>query len=96
MLCLEERTATIFCEMMEHMAMFLGWNIALASAAPKIIVCFCIQFSQVLGVRYSTVGLAISANRLAIRPPAKAADGAREARLRCFVVEGVVLLSDLR
>ena len=49
-----------------------------------------------LGVRYSTSGLAISANRLAIRPPAKTADGAREARPRCFVDEGVVLLSDLR
>ena len=49
-----------------------------------------------LGVRYTTSGLAISANRLAIRPPAKTADGAREARPRCFVDEGVVLLSDLR
>ena len=48
-----------------------------------------------LGVRYSTSGLAISANRSAIRPPAKTAGGAREARPRCFVDEGVVLLIDL-
>ena len=46
--------------------------------------------------RYSTSLLAISANRLARRPPAKTTDGRREAAPRCFVDEGGVLLSDLR
>ena len=37
--------------------------------------------------------LAISANRLARRPPAKTTDGRYEAAPRCFVDEGGVLLS---
>ena len=41
-----------------------------------------------LGFRYSTSLLAISANRLARRPPAKTTDGRREAAPRCFVDEG--------
>ena len=49
-----------------------------------------------LGFRYSTSLLAISANRLARRPPAKTTDGRREAAPSCFVDEGGVLLSDLR
>ena len=45
----------------------------------------------------STLGLAISANRLARRPRAKTRDGRREAApTLCFVGEGGVLLSDLR
>ena len=52
--------------------------------------------AHILGVRYSTSLLAISANRLARRPPAKTTDGRREAAPRCFVDEGGVLLSDLR
>ncbi len=55
-----------------------------------------IQAMALLGVRYSTSCLAISANRLEIRPLAKARDGRREAAPTCFVDEGVVLLSDLR
>ena len=49
-----------------------------------------------LSVRYSTACLAISADRLARRPPAKTRDGRREAAPPCFVDEGGVLLSDLR
>ena len=41
-----------------------------------------------LGVRYSTSLLAITANRLARRPPAKTTDGRREAAPRFFVDEG--------
>ena len=52
--------------------------------------------ANVLGFRYSTSLLAISANRLARRPLAKTTDGRREAAPRCFVDEGGVLLSDLR
>ena len=51
---------------------------------------------NILGVRYSTSDLAINANRLAIRPPAKRAGGEREARPRCFVDDGGALLIDLR
>ena len=51
---------------------------------------------SILGFRYSTSLLAISANRLAERPPSKTTDGRREAAPRCFVDEGGVLLSDLR
>ena len=49
-----------------------------------------------LGFRYSTSVLAISANRLSRRPPAKTTHGPRQAAPRCFVDEGGVLLSDLR
>ena len=50
-----------------------------------------------LGFRYSTSLLAVSANRLARRPPpAKTTDGRREAAPRCFVDEGSVLLKQLR
>ena len=51
---------------------------------------------RILGFRYSTSLLAISANRLARSPTAQTTDGRREAAPRCFVDEGGVLLSDLR
>ena len=57
-------------------------------ASPRnlfLLVICCVLF---LGVRYSTSGLAISANRLAIPTPAKTGDGAREARPPVLLMRG--------
>ena len=66
----------------------LAWKSGLAGAIARE------KMTILLGFRYSSF-LAISANRLAIRPPAKTRDGRREAAPPCFVDEGVVLLINL-